>query len=321
MRVSQIARDEQAFQQPVDEQALRAALQRELSKQQVTSVTELPSGMFNNAYRVSTDRGAYALKIAPVAGAEVFYNERFLMQRERAMATSLTSCSALVPRYLSFFTVDDREAFLQPWVEGELWHEISGTLSDAENDRLWRQLGEFARRLHSCSGSGFGYPGPFSQHDRWSAFIADNVAGMAEDSRRLNVMTRDIEVYQRHIEAFAETLNQVSTPKLLHGDLWPRNVIVRRSEGSISIVAVIDGERAFWGDPLSDWVLLLYGVPQAFWEGYGENLLNDACPVRSVVYRGMYALLNILETVRFAESPAAPRQRLAAVNHELNNLS
>ena len=117
------------------------------------------------------------------------------------------------------------------------------------------------------------------------------------------------------------------TPSLLHGDLWPRNVIIDGEGADIHLNAVFDAERAFWGDPVSDWVLILYGVPEAFWQGYGENLPKTRDPVCIAIYKGMYFILNILEAVRFNQtdfkqsvcnqSDNEPRNRLSAVNKEL----
>ena len=321
MKLHQIERSASEFQQPVNEQDLRAQLGHALSGETIVDVTELKAGLFNNAYRVNTSHNAYILKVAPDQRADVFYNERYLMQRERSISCQLQSVSPLIPEYLSFFTVGDRDAFLQPLIEGALWHDVIASLSDAENTLLWNQLGAFARKLHSCGGEQFGYPAPFKGFDRWSGFIADNVEGMIEDCRRLDVLCEEIEEYRRCLNHFIKRLDQVKTPRLLHGDLWPRNVIIEGAGADIHLKAVFDAERAFWGDPVSDWVLILYGVPDAFWQGYGENLPEASDPACVAVYKGMYFILNILEAVRFQESDEKPRSWLAAVNKELGKLS
>jgi aminoglycoside phosphotransferase (APT) family kinase protein len=317
VEIHQIKRSATAFQQPVNKQDLRLQLTRELAGEKIIAVTELESGQFNNTYRVNTSGNDYILKVAPGRSADVFYNERCLMQRERSVSGHLQSASPLIPEYLSFFTVGDRDAFLQPWIQGKLWHEVITSLSDAENATLWKQLGAFARTLHNCNGEQFGYPAPLKRFNRWSRFITDNVEGMAEDCRRHGVFCEDIGLYLSYLEHFREKLDTVSSPRLLHGDLWPRNVIIDGSGTGIHINAVIDGERAFWGDPVSDWVLILYGVPGSFWQGYGENLLHTSDPACIALYKGMYFILNILETVRFQESDDLPGKRLSAVNREL----
>ena len=320
MEIHQIIRSGSAFQQPVNEQALRSRLGDELPGANIIEVTELNAGLFNNTYRVNTSNDAYILKVAPERGADVFYNERYLMQRERSISQQLQSVSPLIPEYLSFFTVGDRDAFLQPLVQGRLWHDVICSLSETENTLLWKQLGAFASELHDCCGQQFGYPAPFKGFTRWSQFIADNVEGMVEDCRRHDVFCDEVERYQRYLAHFVETLDQVKTAKLLHGDLWPRNVIIDGAGEDIHLKAVFDGERAFWGDPVSDWVLILYGVPDAFWQGYGDNPLKASEPARIAIYKGMYFILNILEAVRFQESVEQPVTRLSMVNNELEKL-
>ena len=124
MKIHQIKRSHSAFQQPVNEQELRVQLGHELPDEKIVEVTELKAGLFNNTYRVNTSHHAYILKVAPERGAHVFYNERNLMQRERSISQQLQSVSPLIPEYLSFFKVGDREAFLQPLIEGRLWHDV-----------------------------------------------------------------------------------------------------------------------------------------------------------------------------------------------------
>lgn len=317
MEIHQIERGGLAFQQPVNEQDLRLQLCRELSHEKIIEVTELEAGLFNNSFRVSTSKNAYILKVAPEEGSDVFYNERFLMQRERTISQQLQSLSPLIPKYMSFFRVDSREAFLQPLIQGRLWSEVISSLTEEENAELWKQLGAFARTLHSCSGEQFGYPAPFKGFSRWSQFIADNVEGMVKDCRRLEVLCDEVETYRCYLPHFFRTLDQVKTARLLHGDLWPRNVIIDGAGADIHLKAVFDGERAFWGDPVSDWVLILYGVPETFWQGYGENLLKTSDPACIAIYKGMYFILNILEAVRFQESDKDSRNRLSEVNKEL----
>jgi fructosamine-3-kinase len=320
VKINQIERSGSAFQQPVNEQDLRLQLAPELSSEKIIEVTELKAGLFNNTYRVNTSRNAYILKVAPERGVDVFYNERYLMQRERSVSQQLQSLSPLIPEYLSFFTIGGRDAFLQPLIQGRLWHEVISSLSEVENAELWKQLGAFARVLHNCCGNQFGYPAPFKGFSRWSQFIADNIEGMVEDCRRMDVLCEELEAYRCYLPHFFQTLDQVKTAKLLHGDLWPRNVIIDGSGADIHIKAVFDGERAFWGDPVSDWVLIIYDVPETFWQGYGENLLNTGDPACIAIYKGMYFILNILEAVRYQESYEEPRKRLSAVNKELEEL-
>lgn len=317
MKIKQIKRSASDFQQSLDESVLRETLAQQLPGETVREVSELAGGMFNNTFTVSTAKSDYVLKVAPGPDAPVFYNERLLMQRERNIAPQLESLSELIPAYLSFFTLEGRDAFLQPRIEGRLWHDDEQTLSAPENDRLWQQLGEFAATLHSCSGEQgqlFGYPAPCRGFRRWSEFIIDNVEGMVTDADRLGLGCEEVDAYTGRLPTFSGLLDEVEVPSLLHGDLWPRNVLYVGGGEDIHITAVIDAERAFWGDPISDWVLLFYDLPEGFWQGYGENLQETSDRLRKEIYKGMYLILNLLETTRF-DAPVEPiREQLAAVN-------
>lgn len=317
MKIHHIERDSSAFQRPVHEQDLLQTLKQELKGEEVIEVTEISGGLFNNTYRVTTSDATYILKVAPHKTSTVFYNERFLMQRERSISRQLQAVNPLIPTYLSFFTVGGRSAFLQSFVQGRLWHDVESTLSKEENAALWRQLGTFARTVHNTCSDTFGYPEPFEGAAQWSTFIVENVEGMVDNCRRLGVLHDEVLTYLDLLPHFLLVLDEVKTAHLLHGDLWPRNVIINGDGANIHIAAVIDAERAFWGDPLCDWVLILYGVPKAFWIGYGEDLVKTGSLVRIAVYKGMYAILGVLEAARSGESVDPSRKRLARINSEL----
>ena len=59
---------------------------------------------------------------------------------------------------------------------------------------------------------------------------------------------------------------------LVHFDLWDGNILVESGPAGRRIGALIDAERAFWGDPLAEFVsLALFGdIEQdtAFLHGY-----------------------------------------------------
>ena len=320
MKIKQLNQYRSAFQHPVDAKALWEQLTRELPNETIIEAVELDAGLFNNTFRVNTTDKSFILKVAPHPDVDVIFNEQYLMQREHSIAQQLQSLSPLIPEYLSFFTIGGRDASLQTFVEGKLWHGVAEGLTDAENAHLWRELGKFAKLCHSFRGEQFGYPAPLKSFDRWSQFIEYNVAGLVEDCRRFGVLWDEIETFYRFLTRFSERLDEVKEPMLLHGDLWPRNVLIDGSGDTIHLTAVFDGERAFWGDPISDWVLILYDVPDAFWVGYGENLLEKSDPARIAIYKGMYFIVNILECIRFQESDDSFRKLLSDINAELEKM-
>lgn len=317
MQITQVKRKPGDFQQAIDEPALRAALGQQLGDETVIAVTEIAEGLFNNTYKVTTPNNHYIVKIAPPVTARVLYHEQFLMQREHALAHELASLSPLIPAYLCFFKVGERDAFIQPFIQGKLWATEQASLSAKENNALWWQLGRFGQLLHQHQGDKFGFPHPFQQFARWSEFIVDMVDGLIADCQTFAINCAEIADYRRLLAQLVAHLDQVTTPRLLHGDLWPRNVLFDGAGEDIHITAVIDAERAFWGDPVSDWVLILYGVPEAFWQGYGSNLPEHRDPVCVALYKGMYFIVNILEAAREQRNQSAAIGHLAQINQIL----
>lgn len=317
MHIEQISRDCSAFQQPVNEQALSQALAEHLTGETILAVKELHAGLFNNTYHVQTERNQYVLKIAPSKQQLIFYNELNLMGRERTLVNTLESASPLIPHYIAFFRVDERDAFIQTYVHGRTWQDEIESLSETENNQLWSQLGYFASTIHSVEGERFGFPTPGKRFTSWYEFFLDTVEGNVKDCQALTIDMRQINVFLERLPHFQQTLNNIERPRLLHGDIWPRNVIIDGTGERIKINAVIDAERAFWGDPICDWVLLLFDLPDAFWQGYGRDLLAQTDPVLVSIYKGMYFIQNCLEKNRDLKSDQLYQQLLSDINVNL----
>ena len=82
---------------------------------------------------------------------------------------------------------------------------------------------------------------------------------------------------------------------------------------------MFDAERAYWGDPMSEWFPLLGDVPDAYWQGYGSNLSSTGDPILTALYKGMYFILNILETTRLGNSLELSKHHLATINRQLED--
>ncbi len=305
MKIKQVKRPNSSFQQPVSESALTGALRSVLTNETIFEVNEIESGLFNSTYHVKTTKRSLILKVAPSEETDVFYNERFLMQREETLSPYFQRFSSIIPDYVTFFKIGDRDASLQEYVDGLLWHDVNDELSTEDTDRLWNQLGNFTKQLHEIKGDTFGYPSPIKSHAKWSDFILDYITGIRDNCLRNKVHNPLMDKFLDRVKKYDELLDTCTSPSLLHGDIWPRNVIIKADGESYSIKAVIDSERAYWGDPISEWVLLFFDLPDSFWEGYGINLKEQSDERILSMYKGMYYMLNILETTRFP-APTEP---------------
>jgi aminoglycoside phosphotransferase (APT) family kinase protein len=73
----------------------------------------------------------------------------------------------------------------------------------------------------------------------------------------------------------AGVLDEVDRPALVHFDLWDGNVFVTRDGAAARVAGLIDGERAFFGDPVAEFISMslfheLEEVPELL-AGYAEG--------------------------------------------------
>jgi aminoglycoside phosphotransferase (APT) family kinase protein len=106
----------------------------------------------------------------------------------------------------------------------------------------------------------------------------------------------------------------VTTPVLVHFDLWDGNILVESGSAGHRIGALIDAERAFWGDPLAEFVslALFADIEQdsAFLRGYraagGTVTFDFEARQRLSLYR---AYLYLIMWVEAAPRQASPQRR------------
>lgn len=110
---------------------------------------------------------------------------------------------------------------------------------------------------------------------------------------------------------------------MLHGDPWPKNVLIRRDAETNAprIVALLDHERGGFGDPFAEWVFNGYDFPPVFWESYGPRPTEPAAQIRAHLYRGTIAIQCLLESTRYPDvDTATPRRQLAESTPEIKKL-
>jgi hypothetical protein len=107
-------------------------------------------------------------------------------------------------------------------------------------------------------------------------------------------------------------LDEVTVPRLVHFDLWDGNILVAADDGARPrIGGIVDAERAFWGDPVADFVsLALFGdieQDRDFLAGYraagGPAALDGAARERLALYRAYLYLIMWVEAVPRASAP------------------
>jgi aminoglycoside phosphotransferase (APT) family kinase protein len=275
---------------------------------QIDSLHELRGGTFNTAYLITlTNQSKVVLRLAPSQTADIAWEDAFLMRSEHAMQPFFAPIATLMPKTLLIdFThqLIDRDYMFQTFIEGERWDEVSEKLAPAENNLLWSQFGGIMRQIHEVRGDKFGLPRPGFQFERWSETVIDRLERTLQAAEELQLEVTNLRQILGTVRAHPQGLDEIQTPRLLHGDLWAFNLLVRRGEQGPVIVGVLDADRAWWGDPMADWTMFILAHAEEeeghgyFWRAYGKPEGTQGAHFRKTVYDGMHAATALVWSVR-----------------------
>jgi aminoglycoside phosphotransferase (APT) family kinase protein len=283
-----------------------------VSWDQVAGSRLFTGGTFNDVHLVNLADGTrLVVKLPPASGTPLLRYERQGILGTEALYYRLAGeCGGVtVPAVVAVDAADAAGGYLvMTECPGIPWPELTPPPAGRERDELRAALGVQVARLHTITGTGFGYPsesvGPL--RESWRAAFLDMVTAVLADAETFAVtLPRPIADIRRWFDDRAVVLDKVTTPVLVHFDLWDGNILVEPSSAGHRISALIDAERAFWGDPLAEFVsLALYGDIErdtAFLDGYrgagGTVTFDVAARRRLSLYRAYLYLIMWVETV------------------------
>lgn len=216
----------------------------------------LSGGKFNTTYRVRTvspDRDI-VIRLAPVLQDLLYRFERSLQRAETEIYGLLESRGVPVPKVIKYDdsrSIVDREYIVTSYIEGIPLEDAQ--LSGTGLQVVIRSVGKYCRRIHSITGDGFGWFGMRNDGglaETWHGFLWEFFEEISSRSERFGVTPR------KHIRKLENILSQNPSLfpdphpiALLHNDLHSGNVLVRKVGEVFKVSALIDADRAFFGDP------------------------------------------------------------------------
>jgi len=245
------------------------------------SWTELTGGTYNTVLALTLDDGRdVILKVAPPPHLELLTHEVDLLRTEvefyrRAAAVGVAVPSVLAADFARDLIGTDF-AFLSR-IEGVPFDTVESTMTLAEAAAVRREVAAAAGRLHAVTGTAYGYPlrGSNSWQSTWRAAFGAMVDDLMGDAARLaNVLPASPERIATMMRRHADVLDDVDCPALVHFDLWDGNVFVNaHPAGGWRLTGFIDGERAFYGDPIAELcsLTLFREIEPEILEGYAET--------------------------------------------------
>ena len=265
-------------------EALRAA---GVDPAAVVSTVDLTGGTYNSGRRLRlADGRRLVLKIAPSAPGLTYEHDLLATEAEYFR---LTGGRAVVPEVVGA----GPDFLLMTELPGESWYTRRAGLGAEDRRRLRRELGALVAGLHEVTGDGFGYPQdpPFPT---WRAAFEAMTAAMLADAARYDVrLPRPAAEITHLVRRHAPLLDLVTKPVLVHFDLWEGNILL--GDGP-RITGIVDAERAFWGDPVAEFVslTLFREVDSELLAGYGRKFDPPAWR-RLALYRVYLGLIMLVE--------------------------
>lgn len=273
----------------------------------VRSSAELTDGFANAVWRLTLDDGReVVLKLSPPPELEQLSYERHLLRTE-ARACELAAAAGVPVAALLATGFDDPvlggDYLVLGMLDGVAWNAVApAALPPGGEAALRRELGRHLARFNTVTGDVFGYPHAGITGATWrQAYLAMAGALLADVERYPTPLPLPPAEVAAVLAAASPALDEVTTPQLVHFDVWAGNVFLDLT-GTPRIQAIIDHERAFWGDPLAEFV-----TPTIFAElreddpllaGYREVTpleLTPAARVRLDLYRAYLYLILLVE--------------------------
>jgi aminoglycoside phosphotransferase (APT) family kinase protein len=263
------------------------------SAARMTECRLLEGGLFNTTYHIRTeaDHSGLVLRIAPVNQHLLFDFEKSMMSSEplffQMLAEQKIPTSEVV-YYDSSFSVVDREYILFRYIPSLPMNDPA--VPPEVMPALNRQVGQILACMHDIQGDQFGWkrPGGASElFDRWGAFLKRFASEIAERSANYGVFN-DTELHHfTHVFEDPIAFDPIRQACMVHTDLWEGNVLVNEEQGEWRVAAIIDVDRAVFGDPDMEFNSA-WAMSEDLLVGYGRRL--DSSP-ESIFRRQAYDLL------------------------------
>jgi aminoglycoside phosphotransferase (APT) family kinase protein len=267
----------------------------------ITAFEELKEGYFNAAFRIELQDGLKCvLKVAPPPDVCILRYERDILRAE-VETMQLVKSRTQMPIPAILFHDDTCGLLPSPFyamefVEGTPLHKLRPTLTSAEQAEIDQATGHYLRQMNAIQGETFGYYAqPKTRVSSWREAFDRILSNVLQDGRDAGVtLSMDYDPLLALTRQHSSVLDEVTTPALVHWDLWDGNIFV--DPATKKITGIIDFERALWADPLMEVNFGAFGINPMFMEGYGMSLpFTSSQQTRRTLYNIYLFLIMVIE--------------------------
>lgn len=243
----------------------------------VTEIRELTDGWFNTAYQAEfSSRSPVVMKISPPDDIPILRYEHDIMRAEAEVMEILSDRGTVpVPSLIhSDFSrsVIPHDFLVMESLPGIPLNRADQEMSKADKERIVAESGRINAQINEITGEWFGYWCSHPKFKTWYSSFCYMIECILQDAQDFSILlphpSDEIRSFLTECEQFFQ---EVTTPVLVHWDLWEGNIFVDRIKGNWEITGIIDFERALWGDPLMEALFQNGFERQAFTRGYGRS--------------------------------------------------
>lgn len=258
----------------------------------------LSGGLFNTTYLLNTiSCGKTVLRAGPINRHLLMPFEHKLMEAETEVYSLLSKqkipCSEVLATDTSK-TLLDRDFMFVRYIPGKAMNLLD--LSPEDKSRIFFDVGKAAAKMHQIVSTRFGRVADVKKgggYDKWSECLLGELTDWETVGIPSGIFSKS-ELNEIHIifRNAAPYLDEIRVPRLVHTDLWLGNVLARTDTQKPEFGAIIDADRAIWGDPMYEFSSIRWTLAEPnFWEGYGTPPPEDK---NSLIRCAVYTLLNRL---------------------------
>lgn len=262
-------------------------------KTEVGKITELKGGLFNSAYAIEriNEKDKIVLKVSVTADAPLLSYEKELMLKEVEVYRFINEQTTIPAPKILCYDFSKKlikcNYFFMTYLKGETMYKIYKKLTPENLDIIKKELGQYMAQIHKIKGTYFGYfaDEPSQQFTSWKEAYLHMIQMILSDGKKHRAKL-PYERVERAILKNAEYLEEIREPRLVDYDLWAGNIFLIKNGNEYHIEAIVDFERAFWGDPYADFSSAVMTIKDirnepVFWESY-----TDAAGINKEISRG-----------------------------------
>lgn len=280
---------------------IRKIVESNFHTDKLLEIKLLAGGMFNTTYKIcyGDNNKEVVLRVGPINCHLLMAFEENLMKAEeyvyKLCEKNNVPCSKVVICDTAR-SIINRDYMIVEYIKSIPLS--SSEIEKKEKVELYRQVGAYMKKIHSITNNGFGrvsYILSGKSYDTWYEYLIAEVEDITGRLEKLEALTeKEIENIKSVYNNNKSILDLVTTPKLVHSDLWEGNVLVEKNDDKYNVVAIIDSDRAIFGDVdfefASQWM-----INDDFMKGYNpDNCIDEFNAEEKEIKKKLYLIIYAL---------------------------